>query len=1106
MKDRNRSILFTLMPEPMIMVRALILLLIMINGTIASQIKDSLVSSSRFIGRSLPDAVPCVLYVNSYHPGYLWSDNVQAGIRQVMTRAYRENMDLRIEYLDGKRYSSSINDRLGEAITAVWKAKYYDVRFDLIMVSDQDAYNFVSRIRDHLFPGVPLVFSGVEDPGKISSTTTGVLPAKNYQKNIETILYVLPNTYKIWIITDPSTTGRINRREISRFFSYYSGRVEFGFFDDGSGLETDSLLSMVSRLKAGDVIYFMDFFYSRSGRYIDIKTFLPQLTARSPVPVFSHVDAYLEFGVTGGNMNSGLLQGQQLAELSLKILHGNSVTQCPPEIEHSQPVFDYPALERYGIPLSVLPPDSRIVRPPIPGFWDQYRHYALILIVFIILEGTLIAGLVMLVHRQRILKREAEQNALQFKAFFDLAPYGCQITDMQGRLMMVNQAFCSMVGYDQSACLGHTAEELGMIKDCPEWDRLVYEVHRNGECFNREIRILTRDGHIKVVLVSSRIIAMGINQVILNLTVDITPLKQAEDQLSFNHAVLAAQQELTLDGILVVDPQSRMISWNQRFVQMWSIPPDVMETRSDRRAVDSVADQVKDYDGFLKSVEQIYQDNQAVRHDELILKDGRIFDRNTAPMIGKDGTYYGRVWFFRDITQRKQVEKSLRESERRFKQLFDQAPIPFSYALYDGRIAGINKRMTEEMGYTLQDIPTLDHWWDLAYPEPRYRNKVKTLWNQAVEKAMATGDDIQAEEYQVTCKDGHVKTMLIFGILIDDGLLACFFDITERLQAERALQRREQLLQSRNESLQNLLINGQLFLNDFENAVAEITRLGSRLLGTDRVSVWIYSDDYSTLRCISLYEMSTQSHSSGEELRSADFPTYAFAHREGKLISVKDVNTDPRTRDIPESYLKYHDIHSLLDVPIWFGQRVRGVLSFEATGLQRAWTREEEALATSLATFVTLGFEIDERKRSENEREKLTNQLLQSQKLESIGQLAGGIAHDFNNMLAVILGQTEMAMLTIQPSDPFYHPFQEIRKAAESSSRMTAQLLAFARKQAVTLQIVDLNEMVDGMITMLKRLIGVNIILNWIPFPAVCLIRIDPTQIDQILVNLCVNA
>ncbi len=141
-----------------------------------------------------------------------------------------------------------------------------------------------------------------------------------------------------------------------------------------------------------------------------------------------------------------------------------------------------------------------------------------------------------------------------------------------------------------------------------------------------------------------------------------------------------------------------------------------------------------------------------------------------------------------------------------------------------------------------------------------------------------------------------------------------------------------------------------------------------------------------------------------------------------------------------------------------------------------------------------------------SERQALQQQLVQAQKMESIGRLAGGVAHDFNNMLSVILGHAEMAMQGLDADHPLHGNLLSIQEAARRSAALTQQLLAFARKQTVAPQVLDLNQTVAGMLKMLQRLIGEHIELVWRPAAEAGRIKIDPTQMDQILVNLFVNA
>ncbi|WP_457552170.1 PAS domain S-box protein [Desulfobacula sp.] len=152
------------------------------------------------------------------------------------------------------------------------------------------------------------------------------------------------------------------------------------------------------------------------------------------------------------------------------------------------------------------------------------------------------------------------------------------------------------------------------------------------------------------------------------------------------------------------------------------------------------------------------------------------------------------------------------------------------------------------------------------------------------------------------------------------------------------------------------------------------------------------------------------------------------------------------------------------------------------------------------------GRDVTERVLSERKVDKLQTQLTQAQKMESVGRLAGGVAHDYNNALSAIMGFTELAMTRVDPKGKLHDDLNQVIKAADRAANITRQLLAFARKQTIAPKIIDLNKNVETMLKMLRRLIGEDLDLVWLPGADLWSVKIDPSQVDQILANLCVNA
>jgi PAS domain S-box-containing protein len=183
----------------------------------------------------------------------------------------------------------------------------------------------------------------------------------------------------------------------------------------------------------------------------------------------------------------------------------------------------------------------------------------------------------------------------------------------------------------------------------------------------------------------------------------------------------------------------------------------------------------------------------------------------------------------------------------------------------------------------------------------------------------------------------------------------------------------------------------------------------------------------------------------------------------------------------------------------WHQRKKSGELFWVEVSLKRVHTGDFDRV-------ISVARDISDRKKAEQEKGSLEAQLQQAQKMEAVGRLAGGVAHDFNNLLTVILGYSGLSLMEADPTSPLNEHLTSIQHAAEKSADLTQQLLAFARKQTITPEVLDLNKTLAGMVKMLKRLIGDDIDLKWLPDTNLWSIKADPSQLDQILANLCVNA
>ncbi|NVN92357.1 MAG: response regulator [Desulfuromonadales bacterium] len=334
-------------------------------------------------------------------------------------------------------------------------------------------------------------------------------------------------------------------------------------------------------------------------------------------------------------------------------------------------------------------------------------------------------------------------------------------------------------------------------------------------------------------------------------------------------------------------------------------------------------------------------------------------------------------------------------------------------------------------------------------------------------------------------------------------VLISHVNVTARKWAEETLQRRDLILEAAAHIGQILLSD-----NDLDRALSSATILAGQASGQDRSYIFEVHESRSTGEIVMSmrHEWVREgiiAQISNPELQN--FPIAQVAPYSYNMLS-RNLPVCELVRNLPESersVLEPQNIVSILLMPISVNKRLWGLIGYDNCHAEYVWSAGEMAALGVVAA--SIGGAIA-RMRAEEEKTRLQGQLQQSQKMEMVGQLAGGIAHDFNNMLSVILGYAELALMKPDLSPSLLADLKEMVKAAERSADLTRQLLAFARKQTVAPEVLDLNETVAGMLKMMQRLIGEDIDLNWRPKANLWPVKVDPSQIDQILANLCVNA
>ncbi len=585
-----------------------------------------------------------------------------------------------------------------------------------------------------------------------------------------------------------------------------------------------------------------------------------------------------------------------------------------------------------------------------------------------------------------------------------------------------------------------------------------WEAGLAGAPYDIEHRVVA-DGRVKWVHEKAYLEFDAVGKLLggFGVTQDITERKQAEEALRYTQAILQGAMDQSQAGIAIADApggQLRYVNDAGLFIRGGDRQSVINGVGIDQYVASW---HVLDFDGRPLKPEEVPL-ARAIRFGETCSRefiiqrssdDNRIVLANAAPIRDGQGNIIAGIVVFMDITERKQAEEALRTSETRFRNLLQDIPsIAVQGYSPDGTTQYWNQASERLYGYAAQEALGRNLR-DLIIP-PEMQEDIE----QAMRQMARTGEPIPASEMVLLRKDGsRIEVFSSHTIVQVPGrpqeLFCIDIDLTERKRAEEQLSRE------------------QLFLTTLLDSMPGI--------------FYLYS--YPELRLVRWNKNHETLLGFGpEEMKGRSILEWHLPEAEEAVLQALEVVME-KGRHMIESILVAKNGH---------------LIPFIMTGVK--------VEVPGQTYLMGVGIDISERKRAEAERAKLEGQLQQAQKMESVGRLAGGVAHDFNNMLGVILGHVELAIAELDPAHPLHADLEEVQKAAQRSADLTRQLLAFARKQTIAPKTLDLNATVAGMLKMMERLIGEDISLTWQPEAELWPVKMDPSQIDQILANLCVNA
>jgi PAS domain S-box-containing protein len=516
-----------------------------------------------------------ILLLHSYHKGYAWSDAISTAIEEHFKG---KNVDITTEYMDTKHIFD--NDYI-HTLLDFYQKRYRHRSYDLIIVSDNNALDFLNRFHDQIFQDTPIVFCGINNFSDqdfnalaIKDRTTGIVEQVDIEKNIKLIQTLHPNLSKLLVLNDTTTTGK---------------HVKKAFFDAAEPFQRDGLVidyvdrfaidELQERIKFLDeksIILFMLLFKDKTGKRFTFKDGLQAIEQSASVPIYGLWDFYLDHGLVGGYLTHGKAQGAAAAKLADRILQGTPVhtikliTTSP-----NRYIFDYHKLKQFKIDPAQLPKDSLIKNRPF-SIYEQYKKgitaIALLFMVFIVI--IILLGIAL--QQKRRTKNQLQLKLRFIETLLNTINTPIFYKDKQGKYVGGNSAFCTFIGQPREEIIGKT-----MYDFFDGQDRFL-ELHKeiehkllDGQAVGEyTMEYLTPNGKLQTMLVKKSLYydLEGNVDGILTILHDITELVEIEQEKKQNESFMVQQSKLAEIGEMI---SAIAHQWNEPLVEMSAIVQDL---------------------------------------------------------------------------------------------------------------------------------------------------------------------------------------------------------------------------------------------------------------------------------------------------------------------------------------------------------------------------------------------------------------------------------------------------------------------------------------------------------------------------------------------------
>ncbi len=986
-------------------------------------------------------------------PGNIQTDR---GLRAGFAKDPSFRTEFYQEYLDLTRFGGEAYE---QRLAGVLSQKYAGRQPDLLIAIATPALLFAARWGPIVFPGVPLVFVSCSQaavsglgPG---FNTTGVFVEFDVRGTLQAALRLRPLTHRVVIVSGATRTDQSYLDVVRANLAGLDRQVSFEYL---VGLPMRELLDRVTGLQEDAVVYYVSVFRDGTGQDFQPPDAVEMVAARSSVPVFGPVGTYLGHGIVGGHLFSWEAAGVRAAGLALQVLHGANPRDVPPPSgDLSTWMFDARQLRRWGIRESALHAGSQVLFKP-PSLWREHPWLMICAIVFFLFETALIGALVVgLRHRRRA---QGQQQLLS--AIVESSNDAVIGIDTEKRIVSWNRGAQSVFGYAPEEAIGRSAELLVPPDHLQEATSAFDGVMAGRTVAPFETVRLRKAGSPVDVSISDSPIRDARGRIIgiSSTQRDVTERKLTEQRARESEARYRLLADNARDVIwtMGLDGRFTYVSPSVEQLRGFTVEEVMGQTMKEALTPESLRQVRPAFESFLTTGRKLQNQWEL----DQPRKDGSIVhtEVNTVVLRDEEGKPVGILGVSRDITERKHAEESVRASEEKFRQFFQEVPDYCYIVSPQGEILDINSAALAALGYEKEELVGKPLATIYA---PESHARMKELFAQWQRTGL-----IVDEEIVILSKSGERRVVILnvgaerdqHGNIVHSTSVQT--DITERKRAEGELRQSQALVAAVFSSLY-----GNVAVINREGTIMTVNEAWTRFAREHN------GDPAATGVGANYLQACRRAQVAGDGLAGEALAAVG---------SVLGGSRDEVTLEYPCGTPSGER---------WFEMMVLAL-------------RRPEGGA------VVAHLDITARKRAELETQRLRQELSHVARVTMMGELTASLAHELNQPLTAILSNAQAAQRLLGDGEPDFDELREILADIvaddDRAGEIIQRLRTLLRKGELEFQVLDVNQLVRDVAGLARSdaiIKNVSVTLDLASdLPRV---RADRVQLQQVILNFILN-